>query len=230
MEAIEKNNVNISPELVTAFPGMRVCGLLVELPNGQAGLEPLIGIAASSATEVVEKIDIENLATHPVIQTWRDGYRAMGLKPSKYRSSVEQLVRRSAKAALGSIGIPLADLYNQVSVAKLAPMGAYDLSLLDDGPIELRRANPERDHFDPLGGDPSSFPLTDEIAVYAQGDHILCWALNHRDAASTALNKNTKKALILSEGIDLTTSTNADDAIGFLQSLLEESGCTCHPI
>ena len=230
MEAIEANNVNISPELVTAFPGMRVCGLLVELPNGQTSLGPSIDIAVSAAKEAVEKIDINDLAAHTVIQTWRDGYRAMGLKPSKYRSSVEQLVRRSAKGALGSIGVPLADLYNQVSVAKLAPMGAYDLSLLNEGPIELRLADPERDHFDPLGGEPSSFPLTNEIAVYAQGDHVLCWALNHRDAASTALNKNTKKALILSEGIDQITATNADQAIGLLQSLLEQSGCACRRI
>lgn len=226
-----KIQVRVSPSLQAAYPAIQVSGLIVELPeDGSANWCRAKELLEDRVQASLDEIELDQLANHHVVGVWREAYRSMGLKSSKYRSSVEQLVRRSVKDTLGSIGIPLADIYNQVSVAALAPMGAYDIDRLEDAPIELRYCEPNEDHFDPLGGQSEKFPLLQNVAVYAQGAHVLCWAINHRDAESTALAKETRRALILSEGIDDATSQNAANAVRLLGDTLSSLGIKCQQI
>ncbi len=223
-------SVGVSAEARNRFPNAVIHGLVVDLSNRSDGLDAALANAKTSANRTLTRIDIATLAQHPIISAWRGAYRSMGLKPAKYRSSVEQLMRRAANGALDRIGIPLADVYNQVSIAHLAPMGAYDVDRLKEHPISLRLCDSEKDQFDPIGGSPDKFPLTKDIAVYAQGTHVLCWAINHRDAQSTSLTTSTSRALILSEGIDELTAENAEGAIKAMHELLHEQGFQCRTL
>ena len=42
-------------------------------------------------------LSMDNLASHPDVTGWRQVYGSMGVKPSKYRSSLEALLRRVLK-------------------------------------------------------------------------------------------------------------------------------------
>ena len=63
----------------------------------------------------------------PGIAAWRAAYKGFGIKQTRYRSSVERLVKNVLA------GRPLArvnafvDLYNAVSLAHVLPLGADDL-------------------------------------------------------------------------------------------------------
>lgn len=169
---------------------------------------------------------LDTLATHPRIAVWRDAYRAMGLKPSECRSSIEQLVRRHLRGDSIALGIDAVDLYNQVSIASLAPMGGYDLDRLSAEPVLLRPLS-GADAFAPLGGSAERMPLMESVLGYCQGDRCLCYAINHRDAALSAIRAETVRALFVSEAVDCFGATASQTALQTLAAQITRAGGRC---
>ena len=178
-------------------------------------------LLADSARQVCDVYSgIEELATAVPIAQWREAYRQEGLKPSRFRSSIESLIRRVARGDSVSVS-PLVDLYNAVSLKFRIPLGALDLALLPEADIRFRYARPEADRFSPLGGEATDFPLSTNLPVYASGNEVLCWGFNSRDSRVTALRLETESALFLTEVIDPGERENAVEAMHFLAQLLE---------
>ena len=221
--------LEISQDILDQFPDIAAYAFTADLSavNGtDAQLEEL----NRQITIMVEQLEGGAVTQFPEIKAWREAYGTMGVKPSKFHSSVEQLIRRAAKNSLSSTGIPVVDLYNQISILCKAPMGAYDTDRLKNRPIFLRLAKPEADKFDPIGGNPEKFPLTETIAVYAQDEDILCWALNHRDAITSCLESSSHHALFVSEGVSEETQQNAQSAIQMLHASLTQLGAKCDAV
>src|SRR5258708_1991552 len=72
-------------------------------------------------------IKLESLVESAVIKEWRNAFQAFGVKPSKYRSSIEQLYRRALKGEIIHTKYPLVNLYCYVSIIQMVPMGGYDI-------------------------------------------------------------------------------------------------------
>ena len=154
---------------------------------------------------------------------------ACGLKPSTYKSSPEQLARRTLKSGPVQTGLPLADLYCEVATRHLAPLGGYDVERLPaDAPIELRLARPETDVFVPLGG--GDMPLTDRVAVYAAGSTVLCWAYNCRDSRETCLTEDTDTGLFLGEAVTVRQQEALRVALDDLHGRLVRAGARVGPL
>ena len=150
---------------------------------------------------VNQDVTLALLADHPLVKAWREAIAACGLKPSTYKSSPEQLARRTLKSGPVRTGLPLVDLYCEVATRHLAPLGGYDVDRLPPPaePVELRLARPGSDRFDPLGG--GDMPITEKVAVYAAGSTVLCWAYNCRDSRETCLTADTDTGLFLGEAV-----------------------------
>ncbi|MEO6629566.1 MAG: phenylalanine--tRNA ligase beta subunit-related protein, partial [Aquihabitans sp.] len=173
-------SVSISPEIAGRHPEILVGGLVAS--NLRAAAVTVAGQPFPEDTEqalVNQDVTIELLADHPLIRDWRTAIAACGLKPSTYKSSPEQLARRTLKNGPVRTGLALVDLYCEVATRHLAPLGGYDVARLPTEPIELRLGR-ESDAFNPLGS--GDMPVTDKVAVYAAGPMVLCWAYNCRDS------------------------------------------------
>jgi DNA/RNA-binding domain of Phe-tRNA-synthetase-like protein len=144
----------------------------------------------------------QNAVERPEIGAWREAMRASGLSPSKHRGSVEQLVKRVLKKGIVQTPLPLVSLYCAVSAKYLAPLGAYDLDRLSSPSITLRLGRPETDSFEPLGGGDADMPITDQVAVYAIGDQVICWSYNVRDSRETCLTADSDRGIFLGEAVD----------------------------
>ncbi|MEZ4529653.1 MAG: phenylalanine--tRNA ligase beta subunit-related protein [Thermomicrobiales bacterium] len=70
------------------------------------------------------------------------------MKPSKYRSSIEAMLRSAQSGRLRPIN-PLVDLYNAISLRHLLPVGGEDLAAIV-GDVRLTRAQGDEE-FTPLG-------------------------------------------------------------------------------
>ncbi len=208
--------VSIERDVAIVFPDLRVHGLVCSLPASQVEFT-----RAGNFSELGE-IELDSLSEHPRIAIWRSAIKLMGLKPSEYRSSVEQLVRRQLKDDPAHIGIPVVDLYNSVSKEYIVPFGAYDLEKLTDEEIQIRMIRPSRDQFRPLGGRPERFPLNERVVAYTQGDMILCWALNVRDNELTAVRESSKRILFLSESLNYETSEASDLSMSALEKSISD--------
>ena len=159
---------------------------------GDAGAELDSAAALVSGTSAGSDI-----AAHPAVAPWRQAYRRFGVKPSRYRSSIEGLLRTAQTGETRSIN-PLVDLYNAVSLRHLLPCGGEDIDAIE-GDLRLTIAA-GGESFIPLGATEESPPISGEV-VYADDAGIVCRCWNWREADRTKLTPETTRAVLVIEAL-----------------------------
>jgi DNA/RNA-binding domain of Phe-tRNA-synthetase-like protein len=188
--------------------------------NGRVAADDLAAAAAIAAAAIGDG----DLASHPAVAPWREAYRRFGVKPSRYRSSIEGLLRSLRAESVRSIN-PLVDLYNAVSLRHLLPCGGEDLAAIR-GDLRLTVAG-GGEPFVPLGATENLPPAAGEV-VYADDAGIVCRAWNWREADRTKLTSETTRAVLVIEALPPRT---ADDLLAACTDLAatvsERLGATC---
>src|SRR5512133_993276 len=124
--------IKIAPEVFAKFPEYRR-GLVIAhgIQNGPSP-EELIASLREAEAALCGQLSPENVATHPKIESWREAYRALGVKPTEFRPSMEALVRRVLKKDPLPAISKIVDLGNLVSIRHLVPIGAHAIDQLAD--------------------------------------------------------------------------------------------------
>ncbi len=183
-----------------AFPDFRLAAVVAEnLTIAVArppGLERIVAAREEAARERWAGTELSQI---PGVAAWRTAYRAFGIKQTRYRSSVERLMKNVlAGRPLGRIN-SFVDLYNAVSVAHVLPLGADNLDLVVP-PLSFRPAR-ETDTFvdmSDLGDDgevETQAPKPGEV-VFADTRHVLCRRWNWRQDARTLITPATGRAVV----------------------------------
>ena len=185
-------------EIADRFPDYRVAFVVAEgltiLAERPPELDALIAQREAAARAKWSGME---LAQIPGIAAWRAAYKGFGIKQTRYRSSVERLVKNVLA------GRPLArvnafvDLYNVVSLAHVLPLGADDLERVTP-PLCFRYAR-DGDSFVDMaeaqeGGEPEA-PKPGEV-VYAGAAHVLCRRWNWRQDARSIITAETRRAVV----------------------------------
>ncbi|MHC4990762.1 MAG: B3/B4 domain-containing protein [Planctomycetota bacterium] len=221
--------LSIDDTILDRHPDMRVLGFRVDeldRTTGRLGTDRLDADALGGAL-AARGLDPQRLTDDDRLRAWREAIAACGLKPSRYRGSVEQLVRRVLGGKSISTPLPIVTTYCAVSVRNLTPLGGYDVARLPEPEIRLRPGDPELDRFEPLGGDAGAMPITERVAVYGAGHTVLCYAYNHRDARDTCLTLETTSAVFVGEAVAACQHEGLHDAVAELHERLEHAGA--HP-
>ena len=162
------------------------------------------------------------LSEHPQIASWREAYRAFGVKAKQYPSSIENLLKRVIKGEeLRSIN-PLVDLYNVVSMRHLVPVGGEDIDALE-GDLLLRIAGEDEPAVYLLGGNEAKAPKPGEV-MYADDAGAICRRFNWKEAERSKLTENTKRAVLVVEALPPVTE---DELRSVLTDLAELAGRFC---
>jgi DNA/RNA-binding domain of Phe-tRNA-synthetase-like protein len=137
--------VSIS-DIADAFPDYRVAVVVAEeltiAPERPAALDCADRAARGRGPREWSGTELSQIRG---VAAWRAAYKGFGIKQTRYRSSVERLVKNVLA------GRPLArvnafvDLYNAVSLAHVLPLGADDLAKVTP-PLAFRYAR-EGDSF-----------------------------------------------------------------------------------
>ena len=168
--------------------------------------------------------DGRDLGSHPAVVPWREAYRRFGAKPSRYRSSIEALLRSAHADGIRSIN-PLVDLYNAVLLHHLLPCGGEDLDAIR-GDLRLTVAR-GGEHFIPLGATGDLPPVAGEV-VYADDAGIVCRAWNWREADRTKLTPETTRAVLVIEALPPRTLDDVRAACDDLGARVSQNlGATC---
>jgi DNA/RNA-binding domain of Phe-tRNA-synthetase-like protein len=223
-EAVIEVQFRIDEDFRTLFPkaliGIVVAGGIDNRRNmAPARMELTRAVAAA-----LDAIGDADLTTHPAIAPWREAYRRFGLKPSRYRSSIENLLRAARAGGVRGIN-PLVDLYNAVSLRHLLPRGGEDLATVR-GDLRLTVAKGD-ESFVPLGASEEQPPEVGEV-VYADDLGIVCRAWNWREADRTKLTEATTRAILVIEALPLRTKPELRAACDDLAGLIgQHLGGTC---
>ena len=213
--------VTIDPEVARDYPDAKVGWLRadVEVRNEHPYVEELKRHLAAD----LESLGIADgiLAGHPDIAGWRKVYSAMGVKPSKFHSSLEALTRRVLKGkAMWNVS-SVVDCYDCTSVSTLLPMGAHDAARID-GVMTLRYCR-AGEKFLPLGND--EVIVTDpRNIVYADDEKICCWLWNHRDTRLAAVTEDTRDAIFIVDSAFIPHTTSIERGLDILLERLVRIG------
>jgi DNA/RNA-binding domain of Phe-tRNA-synthetase-like protein len=187
-------------DIADAFPDYRVAVVVAEglsiAPERPAALDALIAAREEAART---KWGGTELSQIPGIAAWRAAYRGFGIKQTRYRSSVERLVKNVlAGRPLARVNV-FVDLYNAVSLAHVLPLGADDLAHVAP-PLAFRYAR-EGDSFVDMAeeGDAPEAPKPGEV-VYADVAHVLCRRWNWRQDARSLITPQTTRAVVTVQG------------------------------
>lgn len=213
--------IRCDEKLFEMFPEASVHAIVFD---GVAEFDPAVAkLWKQKAVESVASSGItsESILDAPFVREWRNAFQRFGVKPSKYRSAIEQLYRRALKQEIIETSLPLVNLYCYVSLIEMVPMGAYDLDTVD-GDITIRLSK-ENEAF--LGiGDTEPLLSTPGVVVYSDDSGIICWAWNHRDAARVSLSPETDRAIFFADSASNESESRANSAMTLLAEALSATG------
>lgn len=173
---------SISKEVFEQFPGYtRGVVLAYDVKNGDSPPE-LTAMLRETEASLRKSVDLEKLADHPRIASWRDAYRSFGAKPSKFRPSIEAMTRRALRnQELPSINA-LVDIGNALSLKHLVPTGGHAIDVVSED-IALRPAK-GHETFVPFGSEKEEHPDPGEI-IFVEGNTVLTRRWSWRQANHT---------------------------------------------
>lgn len=217
--------IDIAEEARALFSGLGVQTLAVAGLR-RADLKAALPAARADAVARMRGItDYDDVTAQPEVQAWRAAYAAMRLRPGAYRSSLEALMRAWTAGRIPGSGLALVDLYNLVSIASAAPLGAVDRARLPAECLTLRFARPGQDRFRPIGGSVKVDPRAQAVSYCAE-DAIVCYALNHRDSLDYGLDADSEEAVFLAEWTSDEQRRRATEALKALADLLGHAGAS----
>ncbi len=193
-------NMIVSLEaIIAAFPAARIAVVVAEdltiAPERSAELDDLIRGREQAARE---RWGGTELASIPGIAAWRAAYKGFGIKQTRYRSSVERLVKNVlAGRDLARVN-GFVDLYNAVSLAHVLPLGADDLDKVT-APLAFRFTREGDSFVDMAGGEDAEegSALKPGEVVYAdETGKVLCRRWNWRQDARSLITPDTRRAIV----------------------------------
>jgi DNA/RNA-binding domain of Phe-tRNA-synthetase-like protein len=210
-------------DITRAFPDYRVAFVVAEgltiAPERPAALDALIAAREEAARTRWGGTELSQI---PGVAAWRAAYKDFGIKQTRYRSSVERLVKNVLA------GRPLArvnafvDLYNAVSLAHVLPLGADDLDKVIP-PLSFRYARVGDsfvDMADSEAGEEPEAPKAGEV-VYADADHVLCRRWNWRQDARSLITPATTRGVVTLQ------ANGAGDVVAAAADLVDLIGRFC---
>ncbi len=180
---------SIDDKIFDMFPGY-VRGVVIahDLVNGESPPD-LVEMLRSAEASVRDRLTLEEVAAYPRIASWREAYRSFGAQPSKFRSSIEAMVRRVLRDQELPLINTLVDIGNAFSLKYLVPTGGHAIDVVTRD-ITLRPATGEEE-FVAFGSDQVEHPSPGEI-IFTEGDKALTRRWTWRQANHTLTLPDTK--------------------------------------
>jgi DNA/RNA-binding domain of Phe-tRNA-synthetase-like protein len=193
--------MEIVPELLSAFPGLRVvelklAGLTVR------GFDPDLEKFKSEVQERVRKrtASLEEVKNQPVFRAYRDFFWRVGIDPTKLRPAGEALTRR----ILGGRDLPrintLVDAYNLVSVETSMAIAAFDSAKVSEAALVMRRAA-NGEPFHGIGMTSPDSLSGVEVVIEDKRSRKLIAVYPYRDSDETKVNEATTEVLFMMCGV-----------------------------
>jgi DNA/RNA-binding domain of Phe-tRNA-synthetase-like protein len=188
----------ISQDVFAKFPGYRRGVVLAHGVHNLPSPRELVDALRQAEQELCTRLTPETIISHPRIESWREAYRSLGVKPSEFRPSVEALARRVLKGDPLPTISTLVDIGTLASIRNLMPIGAHAIDHVT-GDIGLRLAS-GAETFEPFGAEVVEHPLPGEI-VFVEGEVVLTRRWTWRQAKHTLVVPETTAIEVNVDGL-----------------------------
>lgn len=213
----------MDPKVKENFPDARIGWLVADLDVRET--HPYVEELKTTLVASLSRRDIteDNLTSQPDIANWRDVFRKMGVKPNKYRSTVEALAKRVLKGQNMWNISSVVDGYNCVTIFTFLAIGAFDTAHID-GDMVLRYGK-AGDKFLPLGDENEVIEVQPQNIVYADDSKVCSWLWCYRDTRLTGVTMDTKEALFIVDSAFTPHTVSIQQGLDMLSEHLIKMGC-----
>jgi DNA/RNA-binding domain of Phe-tRNA-synthetase-like protein len=189
---------SISKEVFGQFKELSVGIIMAEDIENTEDSEEIEKLVSEITELVNDNFNPTNLANNRLISPWKSAYFDYEEKPHKTHSSVERLTKEAMENGEIERKNKLKDLCNFISLKYIAPVECFDLAKAQNE-ILLIRAKGDEFFYDPklrkaVNPEEGEFIYTDRVNVLAR-------KLDYTESDKAAVDKRTKKAVILVEGL-----------------------------
>lgn len=211
--------LKITQPILEGFPDVRIGVVIAQGIDNRRNSPEVQKLLRAEEARIPERIGESVWSEHPHVAPWREAYRWFGAKPSKYQSSIENLIRRRLKGdALPHINT-VVDLYNTVSLRYLLPVGGEDLDRMD-GDLLLTRADENAPAVHLLGEAEARSPAPGEV-IYTDNVGAICRRWNWKEAERTKLTEETQNVVLVIEQLPPVPLDTVRQAVADLAQLVE---------
>lgn len=168
-----------------------------------------------------ERLDKGPESQMPEISAWRRAYSRMGLKPSKYRSAAEALLRRFKREGDLPRLHPLVDICNAVSIAFALPVAVFDLAGVKKF-LEVCHASGTEQYLAFSGQ--IETPSPGEVIFRDAADHAHARRWTFRQSRLSTVSPETTQVLIISEGLHETAPRDIPELMNTLSKEMAALG------
>jgi len=211
-------NFKVDPKIFENYPDLLIGVLVIRDADNTGSNQEITELLRKEEALVRERLSgYEIVGDVPELAAQREVHKKYGGKPTRYRPSVESLVRRVRKGdELPSIN-KLVDLYNFISIRYLVPVGGEDTDACQ-GDIELAYAD-GTEEFISIGSDKNDPPELDEV-VYKDSVGVICRRFNWREGDRTKLDEKTTNCVIVAEAVPPVSKDTLERALDDLSGLI----------
>lgn len=185
----------VNPKIFEKYPEV-ILGIIYVSDLDNSANSKALNFLRKEESSVREFLKDKVIVDLPVVSKWREIYKSFGSKPSKFKSSIEALLRREKKGEdLPDIN-SLVNFYNALSLKYKIPFGAEDLGKIV-GDVELTFS----DGYDAckLIGK-KEYELADKgEVVYKDKIGVICRKWNWREADRTKITEDTNDTVLVFE-------------------------------
>jgi DNA/RNA-binding domain of Phe-tRNA-synthetase-like protein len=208
----------ISQDVFAKFPGYRRGVVLAHGVHNPPSPPDLVAVLRQAEQELCTRLTPETIISHPRIESWREAYRSLGVKPSEFRPSVEALARRVLKHDPLPAISTLVDIGTLASIQNLMPIGAHAIDHVTQD-IGLRLAS-GTETFEPFGTDIVEHPLPGEI-IFVEGEVVLTRRWTWRQAKHTLVAPETTAVEVNVDGMPPITRLEVERACQEVAALVQ---------
>jgi len=185
----------IAPSIMAMRPDYRALSITAR------NMVNVVGQAQGSRTPFGATRDFGTEYAQAHIQSWREAYRAFGVKPQRTLCSVEALLKRLEKQGeLPSIN-PIVDLYNQISIRYALPIGGEDIDAYFGQP-RLVIAQGDEPFETNKEGSPCIDTATTGEVIWRDDHGVTCRNWNWRQCTRTQITPATTNAWFVLERLE----------------------------
>jgi len=209
-----------SPDIWREFPQLVPGLLVVEGVHPQLDTEAYIQTWYQRAREHLGQGPESHM---PQIIAWRRAYSRMGLKPTKYRSAAEALLRRFKRENDLPRLHPLVDLCNAASIAFALPVAVFDLDRIEEY-LEVCHAKGTEQYM-AFSGEIET-PSPGEVIFRDSANQVHARRWTFRQSRLSTVRPETGRVLIVSEGLHETASKDVRELIEMLSKEIAALGAS----
>lgn len=187
-EPFTNRSIRIADQVFDLFPEYRR-GLVFanDIQNGQSP-DSLLALLRQQEQQTRLELAGQDVNAVPRLERWREAFRLTGIKPTKFRPSIDGLARR----VLSGNDLPsinrVVDIGNLVSLKYLVPVGAHATDVIQTG-MHLRPADGSED-FCSFGTQEWEHPEPGEI-IFADGAQVMTRRWAWRQAEHSIVKDST---------------------------------------